>query len=113
MRESYSLLDISKIHQKGIPFFGLINEFNALPSSFLYLIKKLFKYLINNMKSYDYILNTCIMESLISLVINYFPLVFDYLCFNYFNIFQENISYINNTIKITIVANCNDTSIQK
>ena len=40
-RESYSLLDMSKTHQKGILLFGLTKEFNALSSSSLYLIKKI------------------------------------------------------------------------
>lgn len=42
-------------------------------------MEKLFNYLINNTKYYDDILNTCIIDSLILLSINYFPLVFDYI----------------------------------
>lgn len=60
---------------------------------------KFFKYLINNTKYYEHILNTSIIDSLIWLAINYFPLVFsDYLCFIDSYFYKENINLNNNGI---------------
>ena len=43
-KESYSLLDMSKIHQKGVPLLVSPKSFNILHNIFLYLIKKLLEY---------------------------------------------------------------------